>query len=309
VCNSGEKQSSSQASFTSDSSAAQFGLDVARVLLLQRQEEGLTVPSAASRDMRRMAEVCNKQLNIPCKLETLTKSKSKLRYDWTVGQSASQTILLSSSRVGPMTKFLLSSVWILLDNIQRFSPNLTGNRLPHRCRDQPVNAVWENSRCLLEEERRLLYDWRPISQYALVSSTLVGLATRYYFLSECCCLTFTVLFLWGVLSDERTGSAICSVIIQWSESRRTRNHTLLSHLRLPQPGEPGSRIYIPQEQGGPGTRCRCLLWEPYGTHRYSPYLTGKRLPLRYRDQPVNAVWGNSRCLLWQPYGNTNTLCG
>jgi hypothetical protein len=38
---------------------------------------------------------------------------------------------------------------------------------------------------------------------------------------------------------------------QWSESRRNRNHTLLSYLWLPQPGGPGSRIYIPQEQGGP----------------------------------------------------------
>jgi hypothetical protein len=47
------------------------------------------------------------------------------------------------------------------------------------------------------------------------------------------------------------GSAVCSVISQWSESRRTRNHALRSHLRLPQPGGPGSRIYIPQEQGGP----------------------------------------------------------
>jgi hypothetical protein len=32
---------------------------------------------------------------------------------------------------------------------------------------------------------------------------------------------------------------------------RTRNHTLLSNLRLPQHGGPGSRIYISQEQGGP----------------------------------------------------------
>jgi hypothetical protein len=44
-----------------------------------------------------------------------------------------------------------------------------------------------------------------VSQYVLVSSTLVGLATRYYFLSECCCLKFEVLFLWVALSDERTG--------------------------------------------------------------------------------------------------------
>jgi hypothetical protein len=40
-----------------------------------------------------------------------------------------------------------------------------------------------------------------VSQYVLVSSTLVGLATRYYFLSECCCLKFAVLYLLGTLSD------------------------------------------------------------------------------------------------------------
>jgi hypothetical protein len=47
------------------------------------------------------------------------------------------------------------------------------------------------------------------------------------------------------------GSAIFSVISQWFESRRTRNHTLLSHLRLPQLGGTGSRVYIPQEQDVP----------------------------------------------------------
>jgi hypothetical protein len=36
-----------------------------------------------------------------------------------------------------------------------------------------------------------------------------------------------------------------------SGSSRTHDHILLSHLRLPQPGGPGSRIYIPQEQSGP----------------------------------------------------------
>jgi hypothetical protein len=34
---------------------------------------------------------------------------------------------------------------------------------------------------------------------------------------------------------------------------------------------------------------RLMLWEPYGTHRYNPYLTGNTLLLRYRAQPVNAV--------------------
>jgi hypothetical protein len=45
---------------------------------------------------------------------------------------------------------------------------------------------------------------------------------------------------------QEDGTAICIVITQWSESLRTRNHTLLSHLRLSQPA-----IYIPHEQGGP----------------------------------------------------------
>jgi hypothetical protein len=64
----------------------------------------------------------------------------------------------------------------------------------------------------------------------------------------------------------RTGLLFCSAITHWSESRRTRNHTLLSHMRLPQLGEPGPRIYIPQEQGGrvmpPGTgfTFRRLWW-------------------------------------------------
>jgi hypothetical protein len=38
-------------------------------------------------------------------------------------------------------------------------------------------------------------------------------------------------------------------------------------------------------------------------HRYRPYLTGDTSRLRYRAQPVNAVWGNSRCLLPEPYKN------
>jgi hypothetical protein len=35
---------------------------------------------------------------------------------------------------------------------------------------------------------------------------------------------------------------------------------------------------------------------------FSPYLTRSMLRLHYRAQQVNVVWGNSRCLLWEPYG-------
>jgi hypothetical protein len=52
---------------------------------------------------------------------------------------------------------------------------------------------------------KLVHDWRSVSQYVLVSSALVGLASRYYFLSECCCLKFAVLFLWGRPLWWRTG--------------------------------------------------------------------------------------------------------
>jgi hypothetical protein len=62
----------------------------------------------------------------------------------------------------------------------------------------------------------------------------------------------------GTCEMIKDGSAICSVITQWSESRRTREHTLLSHLRLPQPGGPGPRIYIPQEHDGPAMPPRAL---------------------------------------------------
>jgi hypothetical protein len=63
------------------------------------------------------------------------------------------------------------------------------------------------------QSSKLFYDWQPVSmskskllydwQYLLVSSTLVGLANRYYFLSECCCLKFAVLCLWGTHSSSQ----------------------------------------------------------------------------------------------------------
>jgi hypothetical protein len=65
-------------------------------------------------------------------------------------------------------------------------------------------------------------------------------------LSEICGLVSVVRPLW-----REVVSAICSVITQWSESPRTLKHTLLSSLKLTQPGATGFRIYIHQEQGGP----------------------------------------------------------
>jgi hypothetical protein len=101
----------------------------------------------------------------------------------------------------------------------------------------------------------------------------------------------------------RGRSAICSVITQ---SLRTRNNTLLSHLRLPQPGGPGSRIYIPQEQGGPAI--------PPGTGfplRRLLRLSGLRWRCGWKDyvnwkKNVNLISTRGRvplappCSRWQP---------
>jgi hypothetical protein len=60
-------------------------------------------------------------------------------------------------------------------------------------------------------------------------------------LSESCGLVSVGHHLW-----QEDGYAVCSAIIQLFESSRIRNHTLLSHLRLPQPVGLGSHIYIPK---------------------------------------------------------------
>jgi hypothetical protein len=156
----------------------------------------------------------------------------------------------------------------------------------HKC--LPLDHILTHLEVEVEVTLRL-----TVSQYVMVSSTLVGLAIRYFFLSKCCCLKYPdpsrsrsyfttdnrsvchgiehpcrtcdqILLPVGMLLSEicghvsvgrplwrEDGSAICSVITQWSESLRTRSHALLSNLRLSQPGGPGSHIYIPQEQGGP----------------------------------------------------------
>jgi hypothetical protein len=70
--------------------------------------------------------------------------------------------------------------------------------------------------------------------------------------------TVAGLLMWGSLSDEGKGLSftIAVGLHQRSHSRvRVPRDSLpsftVSDSRLPQPGEPGPRIYIPQEQGGP----------------------------------------------------------
>jgi hypothetical protein len=95
---------------------------------------------------------------------------------------------------------------------------------------------------------KLLYDWRSVSM-SWYRAPLWDLRPD---ITSCRNVVWNLRsFFCRVPSLARGRVAICSVITKWSESLRTRNCTLQSHLRLPQPGGQGSRIYIPQEQGGP----------------------------------------------------------
>jgi hypothetical protein len=62
--------------------------------------------------------------------------------------------------------------------------------------------------------------------------------------------TYFLLHIWRPLWRE-DGAVVCSALTQWSQSRRSPNDTLLSHLSLPQLAGPGPRIYISHEQDGP----------------------------------------------------------
>jgi hypothetical protein len=69
--------------------------------------------------------------------------------------------------------------------------------------------------------------------------------TRFYKIFSLICICF---FMKGALSEERTGLYFAVYITHWSESRRTRNHIFLSHLRLTRLREPGPRIYVPRNR-------------------------------------------------------------
>jgi hypothetical protein len=77
---------------------------------------------------------------------------------------------------------------------------------------------------------KLFYDLRSVSQYVLMSGTLLGSMTRFYFFPFFCWKI--TLFVLGHPLWREDGSVIFSAICQCSESRRTDSYTLLSHLRL-----------------------------------------------------------------------------
>jgi hypothetical protein len=85
-----------------------------------------------------------------------------------------------------------------------------------------------------------------------------GTPDQFFFLLENFCKQLRVCYF---VAPSLTRGRVCNLplllvfaitVTLGSESRGTQDHILLSQfLRLPQPGGPGPRIYIPQEQGGP----------------------------------------------------------
>jgi hypothetical protein len=91
---------------------------------------------------------------------------------------------------------------------------------------------------------KLCYNRRSVGQFILVSFPFWGTWPDFNFLRLT--ISSSCRALW-----REDGSIICSAITHCLESRRTHNHILVSHLRLPQPGGQGPRIYIPHELSGP----------------------------------------------------------
>jgi hypothetical protein len=81
-----------------------------------------------------------------------------------------------------------------------------------------------------------------------------GTRDQFFFLLE---IFFRQLGVCYFVASSLTRGRVCNlplllVLLLGSESRGIRSNILLSQfLRLPQPGGPGPRIYIPQEQGVP----------------------------------------------------------
>jgi hypothetical protein len=103
----------------------------------------------------------------------------------------------------------------------------------------PIEATFLLSKEIGFRNLKCLMRWGEVtvrltvSQYVLVTSTLVALATRYYFLSECCCLKFAVLHLWA---PSLTRGRVCNLQC---------NHSMILVAQNPYPYFTGSSEILP----------------------------------------------------------------
>jgi hypothetical protein len=134
------------------------------------------------------------------------------------------------------------------------------------CSVGPLKKPKFNHRRIHVQSLKILYDCRSVClgiEHACETCDQILLPFRML-LSEICGLISVGRPLWQ--EDE---SAVCSAIAQWSESHRTRNHTLLSSSETP----PTWRARLPYLYP-PGTGCPSYTpdhWVPF-----MPYLTTHR---------------------------------
>jgi hypothetical protein len=100
---------------------------------------------------------------------------------------------------------------------------------------------------------KLIYDLQSVGQSVLVSGGHLGPVTNFSFSLKFPSDSFRVCYF---VAPSLTRGRVCNLLYScfWAlpeQSLLGHGHILLSHLILPQPGGPGPRIYIPQEQGGP----------------------------------------------------------
>jgi hypothetical protein len=158
-----------------------------------------------------------------------------------------------------------------------------------------------------------------------------GTWDEFCFLLE---ISFRLLRVCYFVAPSLTRGRVCNLIVQLllglaravacgSKSRRTHDNILLSHLRLPQPGEPGSRIYIPPEQDGPvitppppgtgststSTQIRLTVrWqEKYGLRASAPWT--KRPAAIYPTNRMQTITLNKTTVMLPKRWKTNILRG
>jgi hypothetical protein len=99
-----------------------------------------------------------------------------------------------------------------------------------------------------ESESELLYDWQfTANQFVSAPSLLRPMTSNFFFqLNTCGYSSYVTSSLFTIAAGSRQRSHS-----QVRVPRDSRPYFTVSDSRLPQPGGPGPRIYIPQEQGGP----------------------------------------------------------
>jgi hypothetical protein len=99
---------------------------------------------------------------------------------------------------------------------------------------------------------KLNYDRHSVRQCILVLGTHLAPLTNFHFSLKFSFDSSGFVVLYRPLWREGVSVIYCCSRSSPAQSRGAQDHILLSQfLRLPQPGGPGVRIYIPKEQGGP----------------------------------------------------------